>query len=253
MATGVTSRIIAFATGGLCLVLACFPGAAAAAAQMPGAVIAATLIYSGALMMANGIELAAARMMDTRRSLAIGLALSAALAVEAVPRLVEWLPEGLRPLMTATGFGTLAAIGLNALLHLGSRKRVTLTVAGSQVSSAEVDDFVTGAGAAWGARREVIARLSHLAASCMDAIAISDVARGDVSISIAHDETTIDLRIAYDGAPLILADRPPTPDEMIDDDDAPARLAGHIVRRLSDRLRLREKSGTVELLLTLEQ
>jgi hypothetical protein len=40
---------------------------------------------------------------------------------------------------------------------------------------------------------------------------------------------------------------------MIDDDDAPARLAGHIVRRLSDRLRLREKSGTVELLLTLEQ
>ena len=253
MATGVTSRVIAFATGGLCLVLACFPGAAAAAAQMPAAVIAATLIYSGALMMASGIQLAASRMMDTRRSLAIGLALSAALAVEAVPRLVEWVPEALKPLMTATGLGTLAAIGLNALLHLGVRRRVTLAVPGGAIRPAEVDDFVTTAGAGWGARREVIARLSHLVANCMDAIAVSGAARGDVSISVTYDETTIDLRIAYDGRPLILADRPPTPDEMLDDDDAPAKLAGHMVRRLSDGLRLREKGGTVELLLTLEQ
>ncbi|MGG5821201.1 solute carrier family 23 protein [Falsiroseomonas sp. HW251] len=253
MATGVTSRVIAFATGGLCLVLACFPGAAAAAAQMPGAVIAATLIYSGALMMASGIQLAAARLMDTRRSLAIGLALSAALAVEAVPRLVEWMPAGLKPLMTATGFGTLAAIGLNALLRIGVRRRVTLTVPGGEIRPAEVDEFVTGAGAAWGARREVVSRLSHLVASCMDAIAVSGVARGDVAIAIAHDETTLDLRIAWQGAPLVLADRPPTPDEMIDDEDAPARLAGHMIRRLSDRVRLREKGGTVELLLTLDQ
>ena len=98
----------------------------------------------------------------------------------------------------------------------------------------------------------MIARLSHLVANCMDALAGSAVARGVVTVAITCDETHIDLRITYDGTPLVLSDRAPTPDEILDDEDGPARLAGHMVRRLSDRLKLRQKDGTTELRLSLD-
>jgi xanthine permease XanP len=252
-ATGVTSRVIAYATGATCIALAFFPAAAATASQMPAPVIAATLLYAGALMTAGGIQLAASRLLDTRRSLAIGLAIAAALAVESVPALVGWLPPDLRPLMTATGFGTMVALLLNAILRYGVRRSVTLAASHAAIPSGEVDDFVTRAGMAWGARREVVSRVAHLAANSMDALATSGVVEGEARLTLTLDEALITLRIAYEGPPLVLADRPPTPDEMLDDDDAPARLAGFMVRRLSDRLRVREKDGTVELLLTVDQ
>jgi NCS2 family nucleobase:cation symporter-2 len=252
-ATGVTSRVIAYATGATCIALAFFPAAAATASQMPAPVIAATLLYAGALMTAGGIQLAASRLLDTRRSLAIGLAIAAALAVESVPRLVGWLPPDLRPLMTATGLGTMVALLLNAVLRFGVRRSVTLAASHAAIPSEEVDDFVTRAGMAWGARREVVSRVAHLAASSMDALATSGVVEGEARLTLTLDEALITLRIAYEGPALMLADRPPTADEMLDDDDAPARLAGFMVRRLSDRLRVREKDGTVELLLTVDQ
>ena len=223
--TGVTSRAIAYATCLICLGLACFPAAGATASQTPAPVVAAVLIHAGALIMSNGVQLAASRLLDTRRSLAIGLALTAAVAVEAVPQLTDPMPEGMRPLLTAIGFGTLVALALNATLSIGLRRRVTLVVPGAAIPPSEVDDFVTGAGASWGARREVIARLSHLVANCMDALAGSAVARGDVTVAITFDETHIDLRITYDGTPLVLSDSAPTPDEILDDEDGPARQA----------------------------
>ena len=85
------------------------------------------------------------------------------------------------------------------------------------------------------------------------AIAVSGVAHGPVALTLTHDEATIALRIAYDGRALVLSDRPPTPDELLDDEDGPARLAGHMVRRLSDRLRQRSRGTATELAVVLEQ
>jgi NCS2 family nucleobase:cation symporter-2 len=252
LASGVSSRVIGYATGGACLALACFPRVTAMLYEIPAPVIAATLIYAGGLMLANGMQLACSRLLDNRRSLSVGLAVAAALTVEAVPQLAGWVPEGLRPLASATAFGTLTALLLNALLRVGVRRRVTLTAPGGQVAGEELDAFVTSAGASWGARREVVARASNLAATCMDAISASGCAQGDVALEIGFDEFRIEIRIAWQGPPVVLADRAPTADEMLDDPAAPARLAGFLMRRLSDRLRLRHKDGLTELLATLD-
>lgn len=252
MASGVSSRVIGYATGGLCLALACFPRVSAMLYQIPPPVIAATLIYAGGLMLANGMQLATSRLLDSRRSLSVGLGVAAALTAEAVPELAGWVPAGLRPLASATAFGTLTALVLNALLRLGVRRRVTLTAPGGQVAGAELDAFVTAAGASWGARREVMARAANLVATCMDAIAVSGCAQGDVALEIGFDEFRIDIRIAWQGPPIVLADRAPTVDEMLDDPAAPARLAGFLMKRLSDQLRLRHKAGATELLAALD-
>jgi NCS2 family nucleobase:cation symporter-2 len=252
MASGVTSRVIAFATAGICIVMACFPRAAALLSQLPTPVIAATLLYAGGLMLAGGMQLACARLLDARRSISVGLAIAAALAVEAVPQFAATAPLGLRPLLTAIAFGTLVALLLNAVLRIGVRRQVTLTLPEAAHPGEEVEDFVTRAGAAWGARRDVIARAAFLSVSALDAIAVGGVARGEVKLTVGFDETRIDLRLAWQGPPLVLAEHPPSAAAMLEEDDAPARLAGHMLRRLSDRLRQRSADGTTEVTLHLD-
>jgi NCS2 family nucleobase:cation symporter-2 len=252
MASGVTSRVIAFATAGLCIALACFPRLAALLAQVPTPVIAATLLYAGGLMLASGMQLACARLLDARRSLSVGLAIAAALVVEAVPHFAAAAPQGLRPLLNAIAFGTLVALVLNAVLRIGMRREVTLHIPEPATAGEAVEDFVTRAGASWGARRDVIARAAYLAASALDAVTAAGVARGDIALTLGFDETRIDLRLAWVGPPLMLADRPPSAAAMLDEDDAPARMAGYMVRRLSDRLRQRSKDGTTEVTLHLD-
>jgi NCS2 family nucleobase:cation symporter-2 len=252
IASGVTSRRVAYATGALCLLLACFPRLAALLAQVPGPVIAATLIYSGGLMLASGMQLAASRLLDARRSLSVGLAIAAALTVEALPQVARWVPAGLGPLMSATAFGTLVAILLNAVLRLGVRRSVSLSVPVEGIAHQAVEDFVMRAGAAWGARRDVAQRAVHLLASCLDALAASGCARGPITATLGFDELRLDLRITWPGAPIELATRPPTADEMVDDPAAAARLAGFLLRRLSDRARIRHKDGTSAIELHLD-
>jgi NCS2 family nucleobase:cation symporter-2 len=251
-ATGVTSRVVALGTAGLCLLLACLPRAAAMLAQMPPAVIAGVLIHAGALMLMNGMALATSRMLDARRNLAIGVAVLAALAAEVVPQLGGWSPPALRPLLTATALGALTALLLNALLRIGTRQEVSMTVPAAAIPEAAAADFAASAGASWGARPAVVARAAELVSWCLDAIVHAGLARGDVTVTLRFDEFHLDMLIAYRGPPIVLAEAPPTHDEMLEDDAALARLAGHMVRRRADRATVRHRDGTTELRLSLD-
>ena len=250
-ATGVTSRVIALATGACCIVLACFPRAAAIVSQLPAPVIAATLLQAGAVMMASGMQLATARLLDTRKSAAIGLAVIAALSVEVVPQLAEWVPPGLRPLMTGAALGTLVAIVLNALLRIGIRRQMQITRRPAAMTPEIVADFMERAGGAWALRADLVRRTTDILNWCLEAIQVADLTRAPVTLAIGFDEARIDVRITYTGAPVTLADRPPTRDELLHDEDAPARLAGHMIRRLTDSVTVRERDGLVELRLLL--
>lgn len=250
-ATGVTSRVIALATGGLCIAMACFPRLAAMLSQVPGPVIAATLLLAGGLMMAAGMQLATSRLMDTRRSAAVGLAVVAGLSVEVVPQLGLWVPEGLRPLMTAGAIGTLVAIVLNALLRIGIRRQMSISHAAPAMTSEVVAVFLEQAGGAWGLRADIVSRTVHSLTWCMEAIMVADLARGKVTLTVGYDEAKVDVRLSYAGCCVTLAERAPTPDELLHDDAAPGRLAGHMIRRLTDRVTVRERDGVVELRMVL--
>jgi NCS2 family nucleobase:cation symporter-2 len=250
-ATGVSSRVIAFATGGICIALACFPRLAALLSQVPAPVIAATLLQAGALMMAAGMQLATSRLLDARKSAAVGLAIVAALSVEAVPQLADWVGEGLRPLMTAGALGTLVAIALNAVLRIGIGRRVSITHRPAAMTHDVVAAFLERAGGTWALRADLVARVANALNWCLDAIQGAGLAQGPVTLTLAYDEARLDVRLAYTGTRVELADRPPTPDELLHDDAAPARLAGHMIRRLSDRVTVREKDGVVELRMSL--
>lgn len=250
-ATGVASRVIALATGLCCIALACFPRAAAFLSQVPGPVIAAILLHAGALMMAAGMQLATARLLDTRKSVAVGLAVVAALAVEVVPQVGEWVPAGLRPLLTASACGTLVAIVLNALMRIGIRRQMAITLPPAEMTHGVVAEFMERAGGAWALRADLVLRTTHTLTWCLDAVQAAELARGAVTLTMGYDEARVDVRLAYAGVPVVLAERAPTHDEMVDDPAAPGRLAGYMIRRLTDRVTVRERDGVVELRMVL--
>jgi NCS2 family nucleobase:cation symporter-2 len=250
-ASGITSRTVAFGTAAICLLLACFPRALAMLSHVPAPVIAGVLIHAGALMLMNGMALATTRMLDARRSLAIGVAVLAALAAEAVPQLGLWAPAWLRPLLSATALGALTALLLNALLRIGIRREVSMSVPAAAIPEAAVADFATSAGASWGARPEVVARTTELVSWCLDAIIQSGLARGEVTVTLRFDEFRLDVLIRYRGAPIQLRDHPPPPEALLEDDGA-ALLAGHMIRRRADRAAVRHRDGVTELRLAVD-
>jgi NCS2 family nucleobase:cation symporter-2 len=127
-----------------------------------------------------------------------------------------------------------------------------MTVPADAIPEAAVADFATRAGASWGARPDVVARAAELVSWCLDAIIHSGLARGEVTVKLAFDEFRLDVLISYHGPPIELAETPPSPEELLADDGAAARLAGHMIRRRAARAAVRSREGVTELRMMLE-
>lgn len=153
--------------------------------------------------------------------------------------------------MTAGALGTLVAIVLNALLRIGIRRQMEITHRPAAMTPDVVADFLERAGGAWALRADLVRRTTHTLNWCLEAIQLADLTRAPITLAIGFDEARIDVRLTYTGQAVTLSDRPPTPQELLHDDDAPARLAGHMIRRLSDGVTVRERDGLVELRLLL--
>lgn len=67
-ATGVTSRNVAYAVGGIYLLLAFMPMGATVFVIMPGVVVGTTLVFASCLVFVNGLQIIASRLLDTRRT-----------------------------------------------------------------------------------------------------------------------------------------------------------------------------------------
>jgi xanthine permease XanP len=163
-ATGVASRVVAYAISSIFLVMAFIPGLMRFFTLMPAGVIGATFIFTSCAIIKGGIETIASRMLDARRTLVVGLALMTGLAVEAFPAFFHSVPPSIEPLVDSPlVLGTFVGFALNGVFRIGSRRRATLNVDPHALDFAAVQTFVEGRGGAWGARRDVIARASFSA------------------------------------------------------------------------------------------
>jgi xanthine permease XanP len=57
----------------------------------------------------------------------------------------------------------------------------------------------------------------------------------------------LDSRISWQGAPLVLANSPPTKQELLTDDGAAARMAGFLIGRLASRVTSRVVNGMAQV------
>jgi xanthine permease XanP len=248
-ATGVTSRRIAYVIGGMFLVLAFLPKAAALFAIMPRSVLGATLWFSACFVFVNGLQIITSRMLDARRTFVIGLSFTIGLAVDLYPSLFGGLPPPVQPFTTSSlVLGTVSALSLNALFRLGVRRTRSILVDPATLDPQTIADFMEEQGAAWGARRDVIDRASFNLSQSIETIVGSCEPQGPLEIDASFDEFSLDLRVSYVGAPLELPERRPTNEEIMGSDEGQRRLAGFMLRRHADRVQSTHKGGRAMIL-----
>src|SRR6202012_4792536 len=123
LATGATSRIIAWPAGLICIALAFFPRLAAIFSIMPSPVMGAVIVYVACFMILGGIQVMLSRMLRARRIFVPGLALIFGLSVAMVPGLYAGLPASISPLFSSPlALCTVLVVVLNLLLRLGTSR-----------------------------------------------------------------------------------------------------------------------------------
>ena len=243
-ATGVASRHVAYAIGGLFIVLGLTPKLAMLLAIMPRAVMVAALLFTIAFIIVNGLQVISTRLLDARRTLVIGFSILAGVAVEVFPSIANDAHPSVSPLIgSSLVFATLVALVLNLLFRIGTRRRARLTIERDRVDPEEIEKFMTTLGAAWGARRDVIDRASFNLVQSIETLTMSDVARGPLEVAASFDEYNIDVRVTYEGAPLELPATRPSHEEILASEDGERRLAGFMLRRFADRVSVSERNG----------
>jgi xanthine permease XanP len=235
-ASGVASRVVAHAIAGIFILMAFVPGLLRFFTLLPAPVIGATFLFTSCAILKNGVETIASRMLDARRSLVVGLAIFAGLAVEVFPEYFHSLPGWIRPLAgSSLVLGTVTGFVLNAAFRVGSRRRAALDVDPNAIDMDAIHTFMEGRGGAWGARREVVVRATFAAQQMAEVIADNCAPSGPISLSGSFDEFDLAVEARYAGELLLLPERRPTPDEIRDHDDGVRLLAGFLLRHNADR------------------
>jgi len=248
-ATGVTSRRIAYATGGLFLALAFMPQVSGLLAVMPRPVMGAALMFVAAFIFVNGLQIIGSRLLDARRTFVIGLSFIIAIAVDISPAFFRALPASVQPLVgSSLVAGMLSAILLNLIFRIGAGRVQTLVLPVGPVDPRALEQFMEATGASWGARRDVIDRARFNLVQSLEVILDSCEPQGPVEVAATYDEFNLDLRVSYVGPPIELPERRPSNEEIMESEEGQRRLAGFMLRRYADRVAATHRNGRSTIL-----
>lgn len=244
VATGATSRVIAYATGGIFIFLAFFPKLAEIFLIMPKPVIGAALIFTVSFMIIAGFQIMMSRMMDSRKTFVVGASIIFGLSADMVPELYRNIHPWIKPVFASSlSLATVTAVILNLVLRIGISKRTVLVLRVGIDSSERIFQFMEDQGRTWGARPEVI----HAAISAMneflEAAQFLDLTDQTVRMDVEFDELRLDIAITYYGRPFQLPASRPTKEEIRADRGAVARLSGYMIQHYADTIRTEEKVG----------
>jgi NCS2 family nucleobase:cation symporter-2 len=249
-ATGVASRNVAYAAAIIFVLLGLTPKLAALLAIMPRAVMVPALLFAMSFIIINGLQVMTSRLLDARRTLVIGLSITAGSAVEIFPQLAAAAPKPFASLIgSSLAFATLIALLLNLLFRLGIKKTVTLTIDHDDIDPERVEKFFKSSGATWGARPDVVSRATFGVIQLLDAIRETCWRSGAIEISASFDEFNLDLRASYVGEPLEFPERRPSNQEIMASERGATLLAGFMLRRCADRLRSQSRDGRATVFL----
>jgi xanthine permease XanP len=249
-ATGVASRRIAFVIAAVLAVAAFQPGFVAVLTIMPPPVMASALLFSAVFIMISGVQIISTRVLDSRRTLVIGMGMMAFFVVSVFPSTFSDMPNWAQPLVSSSlVLGTLVALALNLIFRIGIRRRATMSVDPAAPDYQEVANFVVRNAAIWGARRDVVSCVEFTVQQAAEAIVENCQVSGPISVEIGYDEFDIDVTMTYPGNPLKLGGALPTRDEILESDDGVGRLAAFLIAQRSDQVRATASGGIATLAL----
>ena len=237
IATGATSRTIAYATGGILILLAFMPKIAAIFVIMPTPVMGASLVFSVSFMVLACIQIMLSRMIDARKTFVIGTSIVFGLSVDFIPGMYSNVPVMIKPFFQSSlSLATLCAIVLNLFLRIGISKTVRIELLPGIDSSDKVFTFMQKQGGLWGAMPDVISRASTAINEALEAADATAAARGPLQVVVSFDEFNLDVEITYAGAPMIIPTTRPTEEDILESPDGLARLSLFLIRQNADKV-----------------
>ncbi len=248
LATGATSRRIAFSVGLILCGLAFFPKFATIFVIMPTPVVGATLVFTVSFMIVVGFQIITSRMLDTRKMLVVGIPIILGLSVDMVPGVYAGVPEWIQPIFSSSlSLATVSVVILNLVFRIGITAKKTLNLKPVVDSGQKIYEFMDTCGREWGARPEIIVRATRIVTELFEACVMARLTENDIRMDISFDEFNLDMVITYDGRPLDFSAEKPTAGELLADDVALTRLSAVIIRRTADRMSCEEKQGKTTL------
>jgi NCS2 family nucleobase:cation symporter-2 len=250
VATGTTSRIVAFFTGGMFIALAFLPKITAVFSIMPKPVMGGALVFMVSFMVISGIQIMTSRMMDIRQTFVIGVSLMFGISADIFPGLYRNFHPLLEPLFRSSlTVTTILAIGLNLLFRIGIARREVLELEPGVDSSKKIFDFMEYQGAAWGARGEVIQKAKMALNEFFESASHLEIAEGKISAEVFFDEFNLNITIRYKGTLVEFSDVLLEGDALLDDENAFINLSFRIIQQYADRIESEEKDGQCRVLL----
>ena len=242
VATGITSRSIAYIISIAFALLSLVPAAAVVFTTIPAPVIGAAMFFTAAFVFTSGLQMITARLLDSRKIIVIGFSFAMAMIADISHDLLARAPLLLHPILdNALVLGTFSAVLLNLFMRIGVRQRVTMKLDAGHVNRDTIERFLTEQGGRWGARRDIINRAIFGVVQLLEVV--GDVPEG-TEIEASFDEFNLDVRVRYKGAALMIPERKPTPREIIASEEGERLLAGYLLRQSADRINCKT-SGTV--------
>ena len=243
-ATGVTSRVVAYAVGAIFILLGVFPKFTALLAVMPRSVMLPALLFTITFILVNGLQVLTSRLFDVRRTLVIGLALIVGVSIEAFPGIAAAAPPLIAPIVGSSMVSaTVIALMLNLVFRIGVRKTARLTLEHGEADHQKVEHFFETQTAVWGARPDVAKRATFGVLQLIDVVVEEFWTDGPVTIEASFDEFNLDVRVMYRGEPPPLPDRRPSNEEIMESEQGARLLAGFMLRRNADRVRADMHNG----------
>jgi hypothetical protein len=155
--SGAVAWRVGVLTGVLGIVCAFIPKIAMFLAILPEPVVGAIVLNAAAFMIAAGMELIFARMLNTRRIFMVGLSVIAGLASLLHPELAEAAPDWVKPVMGSPLFvGSMVAVALNLVFRIGISERELLELTAGDPLPIRLRDFFERKGQQWGLRRSLV-------------------------------------------------------------------------------------------------
>jgi NCS2 family nucleobase:cation symporter-2 len=236
LATGVTSRAVAFSLGGVLGILAFLPKFSMLFLIMPKPVMGAVLLFAACFMIISGLQIITSRMLDARKIFIVGISLIMGLSVDMLPGIYDHFHPWIRPMFESSlALATILAVLLNLIMRIGISKKRSIKLPAMSNSNQKLFDFMDQNGRAWGALQTVIDKAKNAIIEFNVALMLSGHKESPVKYEASFDELNLNIDIHYHGKLL-------SPSENVDIDWAQAgeeefqKLALYLVYYYADKV-----------------
>lgn len=251
IATGVTSRVVAYACAAALVVLAFVPKVSAAFLELPMSIAGALLVFTAAIMVTSGLQLMNSRFLDNRTVFVIGLGILVALVSTVNRPFFESLPSEIRIITDSSlSLSLVVAIGLTLIFRV---KRHTRERLGWKQPDEMVEDLralFRRRGPDWKLEEKTVQRCLTNVRHAIRLLDEGHNVREPLSIAAIREETGLTIEMSYKGIPITIPDINSARTETTEESSATAGMSYVCVGVFPDRSTTAIDGDAVSLRLT---